>query len=165
HDHHRPPRALDRRLARLCLPHDHQAAQGAQAQRGRFGDYDHHAREFFHQCAGFGGAAMLKGTTYRGKAVIYACYDRRADSYSLIGTDDECLAELKAREFLSLPNRNNLEVRNGRYWRPGKTDKRRADRKSGITWGIDPAADDSYLSVFAPAIALTSTQPAANPSL
>lgn len=70
-------------------------------------------------------------TNYRGRPIEYAVHDRKADTYSLIDADGECVAELQAREFLSIPNRGNLEVRSGRYRSAGSTDQRGADRKSG----------------------------------
>lgn len=77
-------------------------------------------------------------TTYRGIPVEYAVHDHKADSYSLIGADGQCVAELKAREFLSIPNRGNLEVRSGRYRSASQKDQRSANRVAGNTGRDDP---------------------------
>lgn len=69
-------------------------------------------------------------TTYRGTPVEYAVHNRKDDAYALIGADGECVAELKAREFLMLPNRGQLEVRSGRYRPTRPQDQCGADGKS-----------------------------------
>jgi len=106
---------------------------------------------------------------YRGQAVQYALHDRKADTYALIDAAGDCVVELKAREFLSLPNRNNLEVRSGRYRAAGSKDQRGADRKSRDTRRDDPL--DALLYATSPcwpgagAGVVTNAKPGKSPSL
>ena len=76
--------------------------------------------------------------TYRGQPVEYAVHHHVTDTYSLVAPDGECLAEQKAREFLSLPNRQNLEVRSGGYRTTRSKNKRGANGKPGQTGRDDP---------------------------
>lgn len=67
---------------------------------------------------------------FKGKPVEYAVHNRSGDTYSLMNSRGECVAELQRREFLSIPNRSTLEVRSGRYRSASEKDNRSANRKS-----------------------------------
>lgn len=88
----------------------------------------------------------MKPTTFRGQPVDHAVHDRKADTYALIAPNGECIAELQAREFLSISNRTNLEVRSGRHRSTPSQDQRGANRKSGDPWG-DFADIDPYVAI------------------
>jgi hypothetical protein len=96
--------------------------------------------------------------TYRGQDVSHSTFNRKADTYSLIGNDGEFLAELKRHEYMANPQLRTLEQRSGRHRGTNQKDQRRANRVAS-----DPGRDDTidatlYSWVPSPSPVWTSTR-------
>lgn len=96
--------------------------------------------------------------TYRGRTVHYSVFNRKTDTYSLIGDGDDPVAELKRHEYMANPQLRTLEQRSGRHRGTNQKDQRRANRVAGGP-GRDDALDATlYTWASRPGPVWTSTR-------
>jgi hypothetical protein len=77
--------------------------------------------------------------TYRGLNVDHSVFNRKSDTYSLIGDNGETVVELKRHEYMAHPQLRTLEQRSGRHRGANQKNNRGANRVASGAGGIDPS--------------------------